>query len=134
GASLQVASGRPKNCIGNAPADPDGAWTYDRQNYGASFFYCDYDVNGTTVKQLGTRGTKGRLPWTYELNLSAQYTPAWADHKLAFTADVFNVFTQQRKVSVVETQNSVDDVNYGRVISYQTPRTVRLGVRYDFSL
>ena len=128
GSSLQVASGRPKNCIGNPPGD------FDRQGYGASFFFCDFDVNGTTVKEFASRGSKGRLPWTYELNLSAQYTPAWADHKLAFTADVFNVFTQQRKVSIVETQTSVTDASYGRVLSYQTPRTVRLGVRYDFSL
>jgi len=45
------------------------------------------------------------------------------------------VFTQQRKVSIVETQpNGVTDASYGRVLSYQSPRTVRLGVRYDFSL
>jgi hypothetical protein len=128
GSSLQVASGRPKNCIGNPPGD------YDRQGYGSSFFFCDFDVNGQPDSQFGSRGSKGRLPWTYQLNLSAQYTPAWADHKLAFTADVFNVFTQQRKVSIVETQSSETDANYGRVLSYQTPRTVRLGVRYDFSL
>ena len=128
GTTVQVASGRPKNCIGNPPPG------YDRQGYGSAFFFCDYDVNGTTVKRFGARGSKGRLPWTYQLNLSAQYTPDWAEHKLAFTADIFNVFTQQRAVSIVETQASVDDPNYSRVLSYQTPRYVRLGVRYDFSL
>ena len=128
GANVQIASGRPKNCLGNPPAG------YDREGYGASFFYCDFDVNGVANSTLGSRGTKGRLPWTYQLNLSAQYSPAWADHKLAFTADVFNVFTQQRKVSIVETQQNETDPNYGRVLSYQTPRYVRLGMRYDFSL
>lgn len=128
GANLQIASGRPKNCIGNPPTG------YDRQGYGSSFFYCDFTNDGVKNPVLGARGTKGRLPWTYQLNLSARYTPSWADEKLAFTADVFNVFTQQRATSVVETHTSVTDANYGRVLSYQTPRYVRLGVRYDFTL
>jgi hypothetical protein len=129
GANATIMSGRPKNCIGNPP---DG---YDRQGYGASFFFCDFGVSEDSfTKEFTPRGSQGRLPWTYQLNLSAQYTPAWADHKLAFTADVFNVFTQQRKLSIVETQSSVTDENYSRVLSYQTPRYVRLGVRYDFSL
>ncbi|MEI7035292.1 TonB-dependent receptor [Fulvimonas yonginensis] len=129
GASAIIQSGRPKNCIGNPP---DG---YDRQGYGASFFFCDFGTSEDDfTKEFTPRGSQGRLPWTYQLNLSAQYTPAWADHKLAFTVDVFNVLAQQRAMSIVETQSDVTDPNHGRVISYQTPRSVRLGMRYDFSL
>jgi hypothetical protein len=121
GANLAVASGRPRNCLGLGPNDPFG--------YGASFFYCD--------GQPTPRGSQGRLPWTYQLNLSAEWRPAFADHKLAFTADVFNVFSQQRSLSVYEigdTASGAPDVNYLRTLSYQTPRYVRLGARYDFSL
>ncbi|NKZ40233.1 TonB-dependent receptor [Oleiagrimonas citrea] len=124
GANVAIASGRPKNCIGNAPG------TLDRQGYGTSFFFCDLNHDGTP--EATPRGSQGRLPWTYRLDLSAQWRPAWADHNLAFTADIFNVFTQQRTLSIVETNGG--NPSYGRTISYQTPRYVRLGVRYDFSL
>lgn len=129
GANALIQSGRAKNCIGNAP---DG---YDRQGYGSSFFFCDFavDADGDAIKSFNPRGSLGRLPWTYQLNLSAQYTPRWAEG-LAFSADIFNVFTQQRRTSIVETQTDVTDANYGRTLSYQTPRYVRFGVRYDFSL
>jgi hypothetical protein len=121
GANLAVASGRPKNCIGVAPGDPI--------QYGEAYFYCG--------GQVAPRGSRGRLPWTYQLDLNAEYRPAWADHKLAFTAQVFNVFTQQRTLSQVdggETDTDVADPNFERTISYQTPRYVQVGARYDFSL
>ena len=130
GANLAVASGRPKNCIGNGPTG------YDRQSYGAAFFFCDFTspTDDTYNPVVTPRGSQGRLPWTYQLNLNAQYTPDWANNKLAFTADVFNIFTQQRKVSIVETKTSQTDPSYGRVLTYQAPRSVRVGIRYDFSL
>jgi outer membrane receptor protein involved in Fe transport len=128
GANALIASGRPKNCIGNAPGG------LDRQHYGTSFFFCDFTDDGVANPTFTPRGSQGRLPWSYRLDLSARYTPAWANHNLAFTADIFNVFNSQRVMSIVETHDGVTDRNYGRPLSYQTPRYVRLGVRYDFSL
>lgn len=133
GANAVIASGRPKNCIGNSPVNADGETLYDREGYGSSFFFCDKTDDGVNNPTPAPRGSQGRLPWTYRLDLSAQYTPAWADHKLTFMADVFNVFSQQRALSIVETKADEDSPTYGRVISYQTPRYFRLGVRYDFS-
>lgn len=121
GSNFSVASGRPKNCFGLGPNDVIG--------YGPAYFYCD--------GKPAPRGSRGRLPWTWNLDLSAQYMPDFAKNKLAFTADVFNVFTQQRTLSVYEygeTDSGARDINYLRPLSYQTPRYVRLGVRYDFSL
>jgi hypothetical protein len=126
GANAVIASGRPKNCIGNAPG------ALDRQGYGTSFFFCDFTHDGVQNPTATPRGSQGRLPWTYRLDLSAEWRPAWADHNLAFTANIFNVFTQQRSLSIVETNGG--SPSYGRTISYQTPRYIRLGVRYDFSL
>jgi hypothetical protein len=124
GANLAIASGRPKNCLGNpVPAE------YDRQSYGNSFFFCDLDHDG--VSEFHPRGSLGRLPWTYRLDLSAQWRPAWADHKLAFTADVFNLLNQQRTAVMFERG---DDPRYGGTVAYSAPRSVRLGVRYDFGL
>jgi len=119
--NLSIASGRPKNCFGVGPNDVIG--------YGAAYFYCD--------GKPAQRGSRGRLPWTWNLDLGAQYMPDFAQNKLAFTADVFNVFTQQRSLSVYEygeTDSGARDINYLRPLSFQTPRYVRLGVRYDFSL
>ncbi|MET0618566.1 MAG: TonB-dependent receptor, partial [Luteibacter sp.] len=79
-ANLTVASGRPVNCIGVAPGDPI--------QYGAAYFYCD--------GKASPRGSRGRLPWTEQLNVGAEWRPAFAAHKLGFNVDVFNVFTQQR--------------------------------------
>ena len=121
GSNFSVASGRPKNCFGLGPNDVIG--------YGPAYFYCD--------GKPAPRGSRGRLPWTWNLDLSAQYMPDFAKNKLAFTADVFNVFTQQRTLSVYEygeTDTGTRDINYLRPLSFQTPRYVRLGVRYDFSL
>jgi hypothetical protein len=121
GTNIAIASGRPKNCIGRSPNDPYG--------YDAAFFYCDGKPT--------PRGSQGRLPWTWQVDLSAEYRPRFADHQLAFTADVFNLFSKQRSLSVWEygeTATGTRDINYLRTISFQSPRYVRLGVRYDFSL
>jgi hypothetical protein len=126
GANLSVASGRPKNCIGFDPVDAI--------DYGASYFECNYEPS--------PRGSKGRLPWTYQLDLNTEYRPMWAGAKqpLAFTANVFNVFGSQEKLAVVEVGESslgedgrpVASDDYQRPIGFQTPRYFQFGVRYDF--
>ncbi len=121
GSNLTVASGRPKNCFGLGPNDVIG--------YGPAYFYCDGEPS--------PRGSRGRLPWTWDIAVNAQYMPAFGKGKLALTADIFNLFSQQRSLSVYErgeTASGAKDINYLRTISYQTPRYVRLGARYDFSL
>jgi len=126
GANLAVASGRPKNCIGVDPVDAIG--------YGASYFECDL--------QPSPRGSQGRLPWTWRLDLNTEYRPAWADHKLAFTANVFNVFGSQKETAIIEVAETgsiaagkpIKSDDYRRAVAYQTPRYFQFGVRYDFSL
>ncbi|NII55739.1 TonB-dependent receptor [Luteibacter sp. SG786] len=128
GGNLAVATGRPKNCIGVDPVDAI--------QYGASYFECGL--------QPSPRGSKGRLPYTWNLDLNAEYRPLWAGDKqpLAFTATVFNVVGSQRPVGQIDVgetgtiANGVPVVSddYRRPIAFQNPRYVRLGVRYDFSL
>jgi hypothetical protein len=77
------------------------------------------------------------MPWTYTLSLSGEWRPAWADHKLAFSMDIFNVFNQQKALNRIETYqlgSGAVSGTYGRILSYTAPRTVRFGARYDFSL
>ena len=121
GANVAIYSGRPKNCIGVYPPDPI--------DYGEAYFYCD--------GHFASRGSAGRTPWSWQLDLSGQWSPAFADHKLSFTADVFNVFNKQEVLSrqdLGETDPGVKDPVYNRPIGFQQARSVRLGVKYDFSL
>jgi len=129
GANLAMATGRPKNCLGQDPVDAI--------QYGASYFECGF--------QPAPRGSKGRLPWTWSLDLNAEYRPMWAGEKqpLAFTAAVFNLAGKQRTVAQIDTgeldtvdANGLPEVNpdYRRPVAYQAPRYFRFGVRYDFSL
>ncbi|SEO36970.1 Carboxypeptidase regulatory-like domain-containing protein [Luteibacter sp. UNC138MFCol5.1] len=130
GANVAMATGRPKNCLGQDPVDAI--------QYGASYFECGF--------QPAPRGSQGRLPWTWSLDLNAEYRPTWAgaNQPLAFTAAVFNVAGKQRTVAQIDTGelDTVDDAtglpavnpDYRRPVAYQSPRYFRLGVRYDFSL
>jgi hypothetical protein len=129
GANLAVASGRPKNCIGFDPVDAI--------QYGASYFECNF--------QPSPRGSKGRLPWTWTVDLNMEYRPTWAgaNQPLAFTANVFNLFSKKKEIAVIEVGESsiskttglpVRSVNYLRPVAFQTPRYFQFGVRYDFSM
>ncbi|MFC5742300.1 TonB-dependent receptor [Dyella tabacisoli] len=130
GANLAVASGRPKNCIGLDPVDSIG--------YGASYFECNFKPS--------PRGSKGRLPWTWSVDMNAEYRPRWAGNEqpLAFTLGVFNLFSKKQVLSVIEVgENSAlnpktglpsQNIDYLRPVAFQTPRYFQLGARYDFSL
>ncbi len=121
---MLIQSGRPKNCIGVYPGDiPSDI------NYGASYFYCK--------GQPTPRGSQGRLPWTYRLDLGVQYAPAFAKNNLTFSATVVNVFDKQTVQSINEsgeTGSGAPNLSYRQPLSYQTPRYVQFGARYDFSL
>ncbi|WP_426700016.1 TonB-dependent receptor [Rhodanobacter sp. Col0626] len=119
GANVAINSGRPKNCIGFDPVDAI--------QYGASYFECG--------NQPAPRGSRGRLPWTYKVDLNAQYRPLWAgaDQNLAFSVTVFNVLNSQKTLSQVDGgEDPADD--YERPLAFETPRYVQFGVTYDFSL
>lgn len=126
GANLSVASGRPKNCIGVDRVDPI--------HYGASYFECGF--------QPSPRGSKGRLPWTYQLNLNTEYRPLWAgaSQPLAFTVNVYNVLGKQEETGMIEVGETgtvvqgrpVVSREYRRPIAFQKSRYVQFGVRYDF--
>ncbi|MET0936487.1 MAG: TonB-dependent receptor [Luteibacter sp.] len=121
----RIASGYPVSCIGVRPESYGG----DPYEYGNSYFYC----NG----QPAPRGSFGRTPWTYNVDLSAAWKPAFADHKLTLSADVFNALGKQRVTQYYEIGDTAagdPNPNYKRARSFSDPRTVRLGARYDFTL
>jgi hypothetical protein len=141
GANILVQSGRPINCFGFL----GGANT---SRYLNSYFSCDPGApavapaplpdgpgnNGTTIVN---RGTAGRTPWTRTLDLNVAYKPAFADGKLTFKADVFNVFDADGATAVNEagedaTGSPTTSRTYKNPVTWQTPRTFRFMVQYDF--
>jgi len=124
GANVLAQSGRPKNCFGVYDGDVDTV----SSAYGDASFYCD------GVQR--SRGFFGRLPWTYQLDLQATYTPMWAKG-LTLSVDVLNVFNR-RTVRAIEEGEDSGRLNpnsaYGRplVDSLQASRAVRLFAKYEF--
>lgn len=137
GSNLLVQSGRPVNCNGFVPLDdldPDGSDVGSLAFYGASSFYCRRSDGGP--QELTHRGQFGRTPWTYNIDFLAAYQPTWAEG-LTFQVDVFNVFNTQRVTEYSEQGDLIRadesiSLNFLNDVNYQTPRSVRLSVRYEF--
>ena len=124
GGNLLVASGRPKNCIGNLP-DSYYIAGNPATDYGSEFFFC----NG----QPSPRGSRGRMPWDTRLDLNVAYSPRFLKG-LVLRADVFNVFNRQAGQNQTESYNSDASLSalYGGVISYTAPRSVKLTAEYSY--
>jgi len=122
-ANLNLTSGGPKYCLGYygpGQSDPDG--------YGSNYHWC----NG----QPSPPGATGRLPWMKQLDLGIHYRPAFADHKLSVSVDVFNVFNGQAPLNLNPHYNGnsggTPNPLYGTPLVLQPPRYVRLGLTYDY--
>jgi hypothetical protein len=68
GGNLLVASGRPKNCIGNLPESYYEAGN-PATDYGSEFFFCN--------NEAAPRGTLGRQPWDFRIDMNAAYSPSF---------------------------------------------------------
>ena len=120
--SFQAISGAPEVCLGYY-----GATHSDPKTYGSTYHYC----NGLPSPP----GSQGRLPWTFQLDLGLTYRPNWADQKLAFSANVFNVLNQQRatyRYPSSEDRPFTPNPIYRVPLYVQDPRYARLAVTYDF--
>ena len=121
--NVQAVSGAPEICLGYYGADHS-----DPVSYGNAYHFCDGEPSHP--------GSKGRLPWTFQIDLGVTYRPAFADQKLAFSANVFNVLNQQR--ATFRNPNKEGDApntanpQYRVPLIVQDPRYGRLSVSYDF--
>ena len=126
-ATLLAQSGVAKECLGYYGPDGSGDPTGYNNGGSGNYHWC--------AGKIVHPGDPGHTPWTYPLNLGVHYTPAFADHKLAFNMDIFNVFNQQRGTQydpVGESGDHVVNTTYNQPIFYQEPRMVRLSVSYDY--
>ncbi|NQZ09602.1 MAG: TonB-dependent receptor, partial [Algicola sp.] len=146
-ANFGLRSGIPLSCNGYAPTTGmlhgDGSSTYDEGNFGrysSSTFYCatgTVDANGDPVSELTTRGDEGRSSWTYDFDAGVQYVPNFADGNLTMKLDVFNLFNLGKANEFDEVKDFARNdeqisKNFLQPTSYQTPRSMRLTLRYAF--
>ncbi|SEJ00989.1 TonB-dependent receptor [Frateuria terrea] len=119
--NVAILSGAPKTCLGLYGPDQ----TNPGLGYGSFYHYC----GGTPVSP-----GYAREPWTYLLSLGAEYRPDWANRRLAFHVQVYNVLDQQRITQVNGRYGSSTNVRptYNLPLSTQPPRYVQLGITYDY--
>ncbi len=98
---------------------------------------------GGAVGFVTPRGSAGRTPTTWTLDLGAQYNiPLWKSH-LGVRVDIFNVTNNQKATAVYQTwayQSNVGDPivsdpsaeHWGDAYAHQSPRAVRLALRWSF--
>lgn len=129
-------------------------------------FYAQY-LDGTPISQLGAhslyganerfvtpRGTFGRTPDVWSLDLHLQYPIRIGGNELQLIADVFNVTDEEQATAVNQTwttanQNAADpncggpgtgpgtacnqgNPLFGTPTAFQTPQTIRLGAKFSF--
>lgn len=137
GGSFNAQSGRKYGCIGYAPTSidplvPSAAGT-------PSAWYCPLGANGATIQT--PRGSQGETPWTYNLDLNLAFNIFQSETRgnLVGTIDIFNVFDNDEVTRVVEQGVSrfagrvgSASPTYGLARSYQSPRSLRFGLRYQF--
>ncbi|TKR30840.1 TonB-dependent receptor [Luteimonas gilva] len=135
GANLLVQSGRPVNCFGVLDLDPGP--DYVPHQYGGAFMRCGPTTRGGSndTSVAVPRGTKGRLPWTNQIDLNVAYTPNWAEG-LTLKMDIFNVLNSRKVTSVNEVAEvratGLPSQTYLLPLTWQQPRQVRFMVQYDF--
>lgn len=133
GASAIITSGRPLSCTSRYPDPRQEAYN------GSYYHWCGMPPSAAFPQGhdyvYTPRGTSGTTPWSQQYNLNAEYRPTWAGSNLSFGVDVLNVFNQQkenyRNMQYASDRSTPSRV-YGRHLSYDSPRSVRFTVRYDF--
>ncbi len=113
--NLAIISGTPRSCLGLFGPDQT-APLYAGNNY----HFC----GGVP----SSPGDAGRTPWQHIFSVNLEYRPAFADHKLAFSAYVFNITNEQKTTQYRASYGST----YGLPLSVEQPRYVRFGATYDF--
>lgn len=81
-------------------------------------------------------GFRNRTPWETTVDLHADYAlPFGGPRQLRLVVDVFNLFDRNEPTdydNYTESQFLVANPDFGRVIAYQAPRSIRLGARFAF--
>ena len=80
-------------------------------------------------------GFKRRTPFESEVNVHLDYSLPLAGQRLTLLADAFNLFNTRRALRYddwTEVSFAVPNPDFGNVIVYQQPFTMRIGARFEF--
>jgi hypothetical protein len=80
-------------------------------------------------------GFASRTPFEWSVDAHLDYTFGLGRHRLVLLLDVFNLLDRQGVLTYdqnTEVAFEVENPDFGRITSYQPPRRVRLGIRYEF--
>jgi hypothetical protein len=136
GFNFWAKSGKPKSAFGVHPEDEGYCVTaiaidgvcYGRDWYGAASFYNDGEA--------APRGSLGETEWVYNLDLNLTYQIDLAEAGLlTFRANVFNVFNWDGVEGVDEQSeydSGVNNPRFGYAEDFQTPRYMKVSMRYEF--
>ncbi len=121
GTNIWVASGTPRLCRG--AYGPDQVYL---RGLSSQYHWC--------AGKVVTPGSIGRTPWVKNVDLSLDYKPKWAEHKLDFKFQVFNVFNNQTPTFYgdyfISTSNP--GTSYGEIEARRAPRMAEFSVAYDY--
>ncbi len=139
GFNFAYQTGRPYGAFGIHPTDDFASL------YGASSFYMS-DENG--VATAVPRGSLGRLPDTWKLDMNLSYNVAMLGGDATVRLDVFNILNNDKVTEINEVADRVGgfrfdgafgfaytgipDPNYLLPTSFQTPRYVRLSATWTY--
>ena len=121
GAAFRYMSGTPETRLGNADQ------------------VTPFPYSGRWELFLTPRGAEGTTPSIAQMDVNVAYDlHMGGKNRLRFMADIFNLFDSQKATQVDQRYNfSGADVgqtnpNYLHGLSFQSPRSIRLGIRYSF--
>ena len=136
-----LQSGQPINRVPNACAPGEGGEgeiCFGTRDLNGDGTYRGGQYVGDSDRFPGASRNTDRLPWSYRLDLSAQYGWPIADGRLVARADVFNVLntknlsgyannaTQSNQIQVGPPGSDIEEKNAG------PPRQFQFGLRYEF--
>jgi hypothetical protein len=96
------------------------------------------DAYGTNEGFAGQRGTAGRTPTTWTIDVGARYHFKLWKSDLGFRVDVLNLTNNQKSTEVDQTYNVVDTSPvqtwryYGEETAHQRARRIRLAIQWTF--
>ncbi|TAN06522.1 MAG: TonB-dependent receptor [Rhodanobacteraceae bacterium] len=126
GANLWIASGTPRMCRG--AYGPNQI----RLHTGSQYHWCAGIpiAPGSGVPPDGTKST----PWIHNVNLSVDYKPGWAQHKLDFKLQVFNVFNKQTPTFYGDyfITTGSPGFYYNMIEARMPPRSAQFSIAYNW--
>lgn len=121
GFNINAASGRPWTALGNGYT-PD----QDAYHYGKTYWVGDRKF---------ARGSMGRTPWTFDVDLNLTYNTTVQDNKVRLSVDVFNLFDASNPIRYNENAEVAvgdDSASFGLPRQYQKARKIQFTMAYDF--